>query len=110
MFADLGHFSYTAIQVALTSSFGEKLILSSFGSSNVVQCPPMEISDLPMNEWSLTTLLIADCFYLSGLSSTYIGLYGSSCLLVTASPLQPRHQFLCLSSWYTSIIHAFYYA
>lgn len=83
MFADLGHFSYTAIQVMLPFSLLPFFLLKIYPYDVcflVVFCLP---------DWCLTTHFLTDCFHLSGLSSTYIGIYGSSCVLVNASPQHP---------------------
>ncbi|KAE8709228.1 Potassium transporter 8 [Hibiscus syriacus] len=57
MFADLGHFSYSAIQ-----------------ATNI------------------------NCFYLSGLSNSYTGIHGPSCVLVSTSSYELPNQLLCLGS------------
>lgn len=105
MFADLGHFSYAAIQVMLALCF-----FFFFGNCPfkiwflVMFCLHLGSSYLPTSSWSLIAHLVTDCFHLSGLSSTHIGIYGTSCILVTASPSQPYNQLLCFSTRYTSAI------
>lgn len=88
MFADLGHFSYTAIQVLL----GYYQSTSIFCSGNVRFC-----------QWSpsLCFILVADCLHLSSLSSSHIGIHGSGCLPLQASSHPKPNQFLPLSSRYS---------
>lgn len=50
----------------------------------------------------------ADCIHLSGISCTYIGIYGSSCVLVTTSQCWSTNQLLRLRSRYLLPYITFY--
>jgi hypothetical protein len=90
MFADLGHFSYSAIQVIFT--FLDPI--SFFYVLTMLIC-------------ILISRVATGCFFLFGLSSTYLGIYGSSCLLIATSQQQPPNQLLCLSP--RCLCHFYFY-
>lgn len=64
MFADLGHFSYTAIQVLLSEI-------------------PLDINFLHLSAMKLMpNVIVVDCFYFPSISLTDIGIHGPSRFLV----------------------------
>lgn len=85
MFADLGHFSYMAIQVNSATLLSVELF-SHFQQKKLSSMVVLQTSLMhAAKKRNADCSILADCFHFSGISYSYTSLYGSSSLFVNAS-------------------------